>query len=126
MPFDADFCDDLVEKCDNFFHLYLLPELVTHQWHTSNLLGYHPSKPQREQEDGDSSEIIDVGRLSPINPPETCVCGNLEYGKMITCANSGCEIGSYHYECVGINRKPRKIWFCPDCEDETTIDFMIN
>ena len=122
---NSEFCTELVELCDNFFHEYLLPELVTQKMRTTNLAV------RREQElpshaEQDSELDVDVGQLSPINPPTTCVCGNPEYGKMITCGNSDCEIGSYHYECVGILRKPRKLWMCPGCEEEATIDFMIN
>ena len=31
IPFDQQFCDEIVESCDSFFYQYLLPEIVSHQ-----------------------------------------------------------------------------------------------
>ena len=44
-----------------------------------------------------------------------CLCHQGEYGKMIGCDNAECEQEWFHYECVGIRRKPRGSWYCPNC-----------
>ena len=30
IPIDGTFCEKLITCCDNFFHYYMLPEIVTH------------------------------------------------------------------------------------------------
>ena len=43
-----------------------------------------------------------------------CLCQGEESGKMIGCDNPTCVGEWFHYECVGITRKPRGKWFCSD------------
>ncbi|XP_041459979.1 uncharacterized protein LOC121411367 [Lytechinus variegatus] len=44
-----------------------------------------------------------------------CICHRGEYGRMIGCDNVACIQQWFHYECVGIRRKPRGSWYCPNC-----------
>ena len=36
-----------------------------------------------------------------------CLCGKEEFGRMIACENLYCSLEWFHYECVGITRKPK-------------------
>lgn len=44
-----------------------------------------------------------------------CFCKGVESGRMIACDNEGCSIEWFHYTCVGIKRKPKGKWYCPEC-----------
>ena len=44
-----------------------------------------------------------------------CVCRGEESGRMIACDHQGCSVEWFHYACVGIKRKPKGSWFCPEC-----------
>ena len=44
-----------------------------------------------------------------------CLCKGDENGRMIACDNQDCSIEWFHYSCVGIKRKPKGKWYCPDC-----------
>ena len=46
-----------------------------------------------------------------------CICNQEESGRMILCDNDNCSIEWFHYECVGIKRKPKGEWFCPLCSE---------
>ena len=72
-------------------------------------------------------KLCDVGTMSlqDLSNQGTCICGHVEHGKMITCGNTDCDIGTYHYGCVGISRKPRGTWLCPDCHADADIDFFL-
>ena len=39
-----------------------------------------------------------------------------EKGMMIGCDGSDCNYKWFHYPCVGVRRKPKGKWFCPDCQ----------
>lgn len=44
-----------------------------------------------------------------------CLCKGAESGRMIACDNQDCSIEWFHYACVGIKRKPKGRWYCPEC-----------
>lgn len=44
-----------------------------------------------------------------------CTCGSGEHGRTIACDNTQCAVEWFHYGCVGIRRKPRGKWYCPNC-----------
>lgn len=44
-----------------------------------------------------------------------CLCKGDENGRMIACDNQDCSIEWFHYSCVGIKRRPKGKWYCPDC-----------
>mmetsp|Transcript_7320 Transcript_7320/g.10913 ORF Transcript_7320/g.10913 Transcript_7320/m.10913 type:complete len:154 (+) Transcript_7320:704-1165(+) len=44
-----------------------------------------------------------------------CFCGRGFDGDMIACDRSGCNIEWYHFECVGLVKKPKGRWYCPPC-----------
>lgn len=49
-------------------------------------------------------------------PPQYCICKQGEYGKMILCESASCKVGWFHFQCVGLKRKPRGKWFCGTCK----------
>ena len=43
-----------------------------------------------------------------------CWCQQEEHGRMIACDNNDCVREWFHFECVGLTRKPRGKWYCCD------------
>ena len=43
-----------------------------------------------------------------------CWCGGRDKGKMVACDNASCQRECFHFQCVGLTRKPRGKWFCSD------------
>ena len=106
-PFGQQFCDELVESCDSFFYQYLLPEIVSHR-----ILKTKASNHPKVGEDNELAELVDVGQHNHPNMTVTaqasiCICQNID-----------CEVGSYHYGCVEIRRKPKGKWLCRDCLEQ--------
>ena len=94
-------CIHIVEdiKYDkDYVNSYLLPEILT-----------------RSLDRIDSeSEIDEEGSAQPL----FCICNRPEYGKMIECDNVSCDIGWFHFSCVGVRRKPKGEWYCPECKSD--------
>lgn len=44
-----------------------------------------------------------------------CVCKEKSHGDMVCCDSAGCEIGWFHFNCVGLTSAPRGVWFCEKC-----------
>ena len=123
IPFDEEFCSDLLMHCEDFFHQYLLPEIVIRR-----ILNQEQMPVELSVNDEDSTLPITVEALALKNSQQLsniCICGEADYGKMISCKNENCEIGTFHYGCAGIARKPRGDWYCQDCNAEMAIDFLI-
>ena len=123
IPFDQQFCDELVESCDSFFYQYL-PEIVSHRILKTKASNHPKVAPlSNVGEDNELMELIDAGQHNPRIMTVTgqtciCICGDPEYGKMLQCRNIDCEIGSYHHGCVEICRKPKGKWVCRDCLEQ--------
>ena len=47
-----------------------------------------------------------------------CTCMNKARGNMIRCNNETCEIGWYHFKCVGLLKAPKQTWTCSRCVDK--------
>ena len=92
VPRDCDYINSLKLKLTDFVTEHLIPEII-HQ------------KLQR------------INEANEFNNPSTsvCSCQRPAFGKMIVCGNEECMVEKYHYECVGITRKPNNLWLCPDC-----------
>ena len=100
IPYDKEFCDQLVKVCEKFFFTFILPELVTRKLENS------------VNSCNSTSEPIDTGKTDI-----WCLCREPEYGRMIECSNEDCPTQWYHYECVNIRRCPRGKWICPECSE---------
>jgi hypothetical protein len=89
---DNNFIKKILDKVQPFVELHLIPELIAQK------LKYR---------DGETE----------VKPNETiyCTCRKPSYGHMINCANDDCLVDWFHYECVGLTRKPRGRWYCNQC-----------
>lgn len=47
--------------------------------------------------------------------PKYCTCKKVSHGEMIACDNDDCEVEWFHFECVGLQAKPKGRWICPSC-----------
>lgn len=65
---------------------------------------------------GDNPPSMDCGE-EPVTSLDHvwCVCKGEESGRMIACDHQDCSIEWFHYACVGIKRRPKGNWYCPEC-----------
>ena len=101
IPPCQEFWNDISRKASDFFNHAVLPELI----------GKHYSKAVDRTETDKSSTESDKHSDNEV----WCLCKGKEDGKMIACDNSNCSIEWFHYACVGIKRKPKGTWYCPQC-----------
>ena len=47
--------------------------------------------------------------------PKYCVCERVSYGEMIACDNPTCLREWFHFDCVGLEAKPKGKWYCEEC-----------
>lgn len=85
---------DMFRVLKDFFVSILLPELLT-----------------RKVE----SEVNQETSQTTCDNQVFCVCRKPESGKMVMCDNKQCSIEWFHFTCVGLKRKPRGKWLCPNC-----------
>lgn len=45
-----------------------------------------------------------------------CICNQKSYGDMICCDSVECNVGWYHFSCVGLKSAPKGQWFCDACK----------
>ncbi|CEG63165.1 Putative Yng2p [Rhizopus microsporus] len=76
-------------------------------------------KKKTNEEDYSSDDLQKEISFSnmPIDPnePRYCYCQRVSFGEMVACDNPGCEIEWFHYECVGLDSRPKGAWFCKHC-----------
>jgi len=78
-------------------------------------------KARKTMEDTTTQESIISVKSS--NDERLCFCGQEDSGKMVQCENPICAFGWCHYNCVKVQRKPRrKPWFCPKCRRESELE----
>ena len=46
-----------------------------------------------------------------------CLCRGPFNTDMTSCDDPECPIGWFHYICVGIDKPPKRKWFCPTCRE---------
>ena len=92
VPIDNEFCKKLTRTTTQFFFNYIMPEIL--------------------------SKTIEKSLPTPKMDLKTmCFCSKPKKGRVIKCGCPDCSIGTYHYVCVGLVRKPRGVaWYCPVCE----------
>ena len=98
-----EFWNDISRKAVDLFNHAVLPELVAKYY------SWQAAEKVRNSEDQRSCS--DTG----IDDDVWCMCKNKESGRMIACDSSDCLIQWFHYACVGIKRKPKGMWYCPQC-----------
>ena len=90
---------------DSFFVKVLLPILLTGK-------SIH----------GQGTETPTQDLVSCTSPTTYCWCHGEEAGRMVACDNPHCTIEWFHFNCVGLARKPRGKWFCSDkCKGEFSV-----
>jgi hypothetical protein len=62
-----------------------------------------------------TQEEIPTDKQRNPDEPTYCLCKQFSHGKMIACDNNACSIEWFHFPCVGLKRKPRGKWYCPNC-----------
>ena len=70
-------------------------------------------------EDDTTEMVVDVDDAAADDDDDKiiyCTCQKEEYGNMVQCGNPNCTIEWFHFECVGIERKPRGKWLCSTCD----------
>jgi hypothetical protein len=70
---------------------------------------HNRSKKRALQTAAPSTYLIDP------NEPVYCYCRRVAFGEMIACDNEDCSVEWFHYPCVGLTKKPKNDWLCPDC-----------
>lgn len=90
---DEGLIGDVFPALKDFFVTVLLPELLTRNV---------------ESENQDISTACGSQQTF-------CTCQKAESGKMVLCDNTHCSIEWFHFTCVGLKRKPRGKWLCPNC-----------
>ena len=116
---DTDFFSALLPTVDDFILKGILPEVAAH-WFTQMALTV-------VTDNGDTTDVPDSNEVpcsndsctnNTLNKEMYCVCNGPDDGRrMVLCENKNCSSGTwFHFECLNITRKPRGIWYCPDCK----------
>ena len=101
---DPSHCSDTKPALDQFFIQVLLPLLLT---------GKKISTSNQRESAGSSSQPSEHTRDSAHEKRKSyCCCDGDDVGQMIACDNPSCPKEWFHFECVGITRKPRESWYC--------------
>ena len=87
---DSKVFETIKPALDNFFKMAILPKL---------LCGI-----ENQENTASASHTAD----------KYCHCKGPEEGKMVACDNSNCESEWFHFQCVGLTRKPRGLWYCSE------------
>ena len=103
--------DDTKPALDTFFLTVLLPLLLTGR---------------RQLPEESSNRVSQQGNhpnhTAHQDLPTYCWCNGGDMGQMVACDNPNCPREWFHFECVGLTRKPRGKWYCSDsCRGQVSI-----
>lgn len=112
---DDDLWLDCISRCNDFFNICLLPELLG-RWYsrsctremsidTAAVTNVNESRQPTCKEDADLSTGIAV----------YCYCKQPADSDLIGCDNPNCPIEWFHTSCLKIKAIPNGKWYCPDC-----------
>ena len=101
---DVDVWTKCLDKCNSFFRLCLLPELVG-KFHSRDTADLNA----REQAEKTSQREEQSVQLT------FCYCAGPDAGHMIACDNKDCLIEWFYMDCLKINKEPKGKWYSPDC-----------
>lgn len=73
-------------------------------------------KKRKNRTEKSLSEKREVDQAQHHNEPTYCFCHQVSYGNMVCCDNNKCDVGWFHFSCVGITNKPKGKWYCPQCK----------
>ena len=97
VPIDLDFLSEKIEIAKRFFVFAVLPELLG-KWYSKS----HITEPKIYHKDSDTNNDI-------------CTCQQQRDSETILCADKTCVVKNYHLQCLGLEEKPKRKWFCPYC-----------
>jgi len=63
-----------------------------------------------------------------LNAPVICLCRDIAQGPTIKCLNENCDIGWYHFACVGLTEDEAATieeWYCPYCKVNTNAEMEL-
>ena len=90
--------DVIRPKLDNFFRTALMPCILR-----GGSVAESHGNTSASSSDNSHGGVIDI---------KYCWCDGGESGKMVACENELCPREWFHFECVGLTRKPRGKWYC--------------
>jgi hypothetical protein len=93
VKFDPEFFAESVVKAAHFYKVGVLPELLG-KWYSTE------RKPE---------EVIS-GNLSCF-----CLAPAQDKNLIVECQSSFCKLKKFHLQCLGLKRKPKKNYLCPNC-----------
>ena len=79
---------------DAFFVTVLLPMLITGRTQQDHMQGSEATAHVSDEKE------------------TYCWCNGIDEGPMVACDNTQCPRQWFHFECVGLERKPRGKWYC--------------
>ena len=105
---DSKFWAENLEKLEQFWDICILPEIVgkfytnLNNETTQSVLKQVPENAESPYKSNDKDLW--------------CSCRGTESDRMVGCDNQNCQWKWFHFDCVGIKRKPKSnLWYCPDC-----------
>lgn len=82
--------------------------------------GLLPIKPVEGSSSVLTSACFDLNKL-PMADDLYCICMKPDSGRMVECSRRTCPYNNwFHYECVGVRKKPKGDWYCSDCVSKQT------
>ena len=109
---DEEFWSRVSKKASDMFNHVVMPELVAKYFTRKSIKAVEQTQKPSNSTDETVVALQDQGTTTKV----WCLCQEEEYGKMICCDNSDCQIAWFHYPCVNIKRKPKGKWFCLQCK----------
>ena len=109
IPPDSKFWAENLENLEQFWDICILPEIVGKFY--TNLNNVLTSQLVLKQ--------VPENAKSPNKSNDKdlwCSWRGIESDRMVGCNNQNCQWKWFHFDCVGIKRKPKSnLWYCPDC-----------
>ena len=94
---DLKFLVEKTEIAKRFFIFAVLPELLG-KWYSKS----HITEPKIYNKASEKSKDI-------------CTCQEEKDSETILCTDKTCVVKTYHLQCLGLEEKPLKKWYCPYC-----------
>ena len=93
LPLDKVFVRNVLDKLRIFYVRCIIPELTSHYF----------SKKQASSRE--SEDLF-------------CYCRKHFCESMIECSSDLCIFKKFHLQCIGLKRKPKPQWQCPECKKQ--------
>ena len=94
-----------IDAVSGFFKLAVLPELIGKYFSKTFSV---PVATDTRREEGNA-----VSADQPI-----CQCKQDRLSGTVTCGNDSCSIKIFHLDCLKMQVRPTRKWYCPDCRKQ--------